>query len=125
MLNGFPASSLVMLMATSASAPTLPAWSVMSVGFPAAAAAGAGVAATAGAASPPAAGGGVAPPSAGGLSCANARPDPARASPRAEQTRKRTVRFVIFLLRLTKDPPPTHENRASELTPGGGPGADY
>src|SRR5262245_12441331 len=94
---------------------------------PAAVAAGAGVAATPGVASPPAAGGGVLP-SAGGLSCANARPEPAsaaKASPRAEQTTKRTFRFVIFLLRLTSRPSPTHTNRAPELTPGGASGADY
>src|SRR5438874_955485 len=69
-----------------------------------AAAAGAGVAATAGAASPPAGAAGGAPAGGGAaLSCANARPEPrvANASPKAEQTIKRTVRFVIFLLRLT------------------------
>src|SRR5215813_594648 len=75
---------------------------------PAAAGAGVDVAATpgvaAGGAPSGAAGGAPSGAAAAALSCANALPVPAsaaKASPRAEQTTKRTVRFVIFLLRLT------------------------
>src|SRR5262249_43762787 len=116
MLIGLPDAPLDSPTATSPSTPMPPWWSVMFVALAAAGAAGAGVAAAAGGA-----------PSAGAaaLSCANALPEPASASPRAEQTTKRTVRFVIFLLRLTSRPPPTHTNRAPEMTPGGGLGRDY
>src|SRR5215471_4789125 len=94
----------------------------MFVGLPGAAAAGAGVAATAGAASPPAGAAGGAPSgAAAALSCANALPEPrvANASPRAEQTTKRTVRFVIFLLRLTRTSANSYEPGALDDAWGG------
>src|SRR5262249_1609195 len=126
MLIGLPDAPLDSPTATSPSTPMPPWWSVMFVALAAAGAAGAGVAATAGVTSPPAAAAGGAPSAgAAALSCANALPEPPSASPRAEQNTKRTVRFVIFLLRLTSRPPPTHTNRAPEMTPGGGHGRDY
>src|SRR5690242_7670112 len=74
---------------------------------PAAVATGVDVAATPGVAAggaPSGAAGGAPSGAAAALSCANALPEPAsiaEASAKAELTTKRTVRFVIFLLRLT------------------------